>query len=166
MDYISVFSEVMKTTPITNKDMWVGSRFEYIKRTSTTNKGDIGEVYATHILSDVGINAKIVRPKTSYDVITESSDKIEVKLATLDTNYNFQFNGIRMNREYDYVIFIGIMPNDIVFNFLSKHDVLNYNLCPMEKGQDKSNGGLKLTMKRTNMLSYEDCITRIKEILI
>lgn len=156
-----------KDKTMNDTNMWSNSKYEYIKKSSTTSKGTFGELLAVGIAKSIGIDARKNEHKGSFDVLFNDK-KIEVKLATLDTNNNFQFNGIRKLREYDYVFFIGVTPNDIVYNIESKDSCCNstkYHLIPMEKGQNiNSHGSLKLTMPCLNMLKDTEIIDKLRTI--
>lgn len=125
---------------------WIGSTFEAIKKMPTSNKGNVGEEFVVELAKTIIDKNAHANPdsRDSYDVIILKKN-IEVKIATEDVSLNFQFNGIRFERKFDYLFVLGIAPDDIYFNIFSKADVTTDkagHLVPMEKGVA---GNLKLT---------------------
>ena len=133
------------------KDKWLGSTFEQLKKMPTTSKGTVIEDFVYEMLcqSNFGTIEKNSK-KGEWDVKMDNKT-IEVKLATEDTSECFQFNGIRYHRSYDFVLVVGVSPEDIYFNFYKASDIKAGHigkLVGMEKGAVGSN---KLTRKKNQM---------------
>jgi len=131
---------------------------------TSTDKGSTGEEFIFELTKRlVDKNAKYVgNIRESYDIVIFNK-KIEIKTSTEDTSEHFQFNGIRFYRKYDYLLVLGISPNDIFFNIYNASDIKAQKigvLVPMEKGAGKDSSH-KLT--RTKQQLYN--ISRFKEIL-
>ena len=64
--------------------------------------------------------------------------RFEVKTASLGADGTFQFNHVRLDRDYDYLFCLGICPNNIVFNMWRKGEVAENRagrLVRMAEGQ-------------------------------
>lgn len=123
------FSEVIKTK-------WTGSKFEVIKNLPTTHKGDFGEDFVTELLNEVSIKAERVnKGKGTFDVLA-GSKKLEIKLATEDTKGKFQFNGIKKDIDYDYVLCLGVSPNELWFNLFSKKQCQDLTTSMVKDGSE------------------------------
>lgn len=149
------------------KNKWDGAFFEDIKKASTTEKGDIGEEFIVELCKLTGIDksAKLNKNKRdSFDSIILNK-KLEIKTATEDTNNCFQFNGIRYHRKYEFLIVLGISPDNIYFNIYNSADVKSQkvgNLVSMEKG---AVGSQKLTRKKSQLLPISEFKNQILSVL-
>tara|TARA_B100000287_G_C20610648_1_gene771907 strand:- start:1019 stop:1519 length:501 start_codon:yes stop_codon:yes gene_type:complete len=139
-----------------NYSIWNGSKYEEVKKSNLTVKGDFGEEITNKLFSSVGLTSRIVnKGKGDYDILINEKLKIEHKLATLDTNGSFQFNGIKKYIDYDYVFCLGVSPNKLWFKIVSL-DWCNHNLSvPMSKNGDDT---YKYTVRECNMipLNYDN----------
>jgi hypothetical protein len=151
---IEILKRIAKTKTVPNK--WDGSAFGFIKQMSSSTKGNIGEEFICELC--MKFDDKVKRnPKArdSFDILILGK-KVEVKVATEDTSNCFQFNGIRYHRKYDYVLALGIAPENIYFNVYEKGALatgIAGNLVTMEKG---TTGSYKLTKKRTDLYDISD----------
>ena len=87
--------------------------------------------------------------------------RFEVKTASLGANNTFQFNHVRLDREYDYLFCLGICPRDIVFGMWRKGDVAENRagrLVRMAEGQ-------AVTYKVTKNLADMEPIETLPEVL-
>ena len=86
-----------------------------------------------------------------------AGERFEVKTASEGTNGTFQFNHIRLDRRYKYLLCLGIRPAAIVFGVWSKGDVAEGvagRLVRMAEGQSVT---FKLTKKADDL----DSIVRL-----
>lgn len=91
--------------------------------------------------------------------------KFEIKTASEDVNGNFQFNHIRLDRDYDYLLCLGISPSSIWFNAWRKGDVAEKkagSLVRMAEGQSVT---FKLTKSIKNMRPIEELPMWINRVL-
>ena len=122
---------------------WRESTFEIAKFLSTTEKGNAVEDFAAQLLKQVGYpNVERHHSRRGDWDVRVGNTTIEVKCATLDTNGNFQFNGIRYDTKYDLLLVIGIAPEAVFFNIYHKKQLHDLPLVSMAKG---TNAGYKLT---------------------
>lgn len=84
-------------------------------------------------------------------------DKLfEIKTASEDTGGAFQFNHVRLDRDYDYLLCLGIRPASILFAAWRKGEVSEKaagTLVRMAEGQGVT---FKLTKKPDSMWEIED----------
>ncbi|MDA8031469.1 MAG: hypothetical protein MPK62_10180 [Alphaproteobacteria bacterium] len=125
---------------------WEGATFEYVKYISNTNKGNLGEQFAYEMFNLVFPEGEIVwkdHSRDDYDIMVNGI-KFEVKTATQDKQGGFQFNGIRFDTKYDYLLLIGIGHDDLYFEAVSRSKLTDESMVPMAKGVNSS---FKLTIK-------------------
>jgi hypothetical protein len=137
MSFDSILSNQVQYYTGLNKTKWSGSKFEAIKHLSTTHKGDFGEEFITDLLNEIGVKAeRINKGKGPFDVFAKPVTRLEIKLATEDTNGNFQFNGIKKDVGYDYVVCLGVSPNEMWFNIFSKEQCQDLTTPMVKDGSD------------------------------
>jgi len=132
---VLMFDIIKENTPV---DVWTGSALATFKHLAGTNKGEIGEVFVERFLADNNISSKRAENRTYPWDIEIGDEKFEVKTASLGKNGTFQFNHIRLDREYRYLLCLGVKPNNIVAKFWRKGDVAEGHagrLVRMAEGQ-------------------------------
>lgn len=98
------------------ESIWIGSKLKAFRDVENTNRGDIGEEFIHRYLTQLGI------PNQYRDSRTEPSDieifgkRFEIKTASEDKGGHFQFNHIRHDMPNQYLLCLGIRPNEIMFN--------------------------------------------------
>ena len=91
--------------------------------------------------------------------------RFEVKTASLGANGTFQFNHVRLDRNYNYLLCLGICPNEIVFNMWRKGEVAENRagrLVRMAEGQAVT---YKITKKLGDMEPIEALPTLLRGVL-
>lgn len=88
--------------------------------------GQIGEEFVREIFKK--FNLKFDETKKNihdeYDILLKNGIKIEVKTARKGKNNDtFQFNGINPRYTPDFIVFVGILENDLIYRILSKSKV-------------------------------------------
>ena len=146
---LNLLLQIAKEKTVPGK--WDNQPLLLIKIMANSTKGDLGELFITRYSKELGMT---VTDKSSrlgdYDVQINGAD-FEVKMATEDINGNFQFNHIRYDYKYDWILCLGVAPAEIVFDIFSKSELVTGkagNLVSMGRGQNSS---FKLT-KRKNTL--------------
>ncbi len=133
------------------EDIWQGSPLIGYRSLGNTNRGEIGEDFIRRYLTNSGIEVTI-GGRTARTDMRIAGRRFEVKTASLGANGTFQFNHVRLDRNYAYLLCLGICPNDIVFNMWRKGDVaegLAGSLVRMAEGQSVT---YKLTKKLSDMM--------------
>ena len=129
-----------------------------------TNRGEIGEEfirrYLAHHEIEVGNGGR-----TSRTDLRIGSLRFEVKTASLGANRTFQFNHVRMDRQYEYLLCLGICPDHVVFNMWRKGEVAENRagtLVRMAEGQAVT---YKLTKRLAEMVDIGSLPDRIRQAL-
>lgn len=96
------------------EDIWRDSPLIGYQMLGNTNRGAIGEEFIRRFLAlnDIEVeNGGRVSPTD----LRVGRVRFEVKTVSLGANGTFQFNHVRMDRDYDYLLCLGICPNHVVF---------------------------------------------------
>jgi len=112
MNALELMRDVIKEH--TPESIWTDSILEGYRHLGNTNRGDIGQDFLERYLNAHGIAAKS-HPRAAPTDLSISGVEFEVKTASLGANGSFQFNHIRYDKDYDYLLCLGICPNKIVF---------------------------------------------------
>ena len=137
------------------EDIWQGSPLIGYRHLGNTNRGEIGEEFVRRYLREAGIIVSNGR-RTSLTDCVIAENAFEVKTASLGANGTFQFNHVRMDRKYQYLLCLGICPEQIVFNMWRKGEVAEGTagtLVRMAEGQSVT---YKLTKKLADMKPIAD----------
>lgn len=143
------------------EDIWQDSPLIGYRMLGNTNRGQIGEEFIHRYLARHHL-------KTGNGGRTSPTDlrigqlQFEVKTASLGANGTFQFNHIRLDRQYHYLLCLGICPHEVVFNMWRKGDVAEGQagtLVRMAEGQAVT---YKLTKKLDDMKPIEALPVRIR----
>jgi len=129
---------------------WTDKPLYLIKILANSSKGDLAEAFVTQYSNVLGFHAEKKNRLGDFDVKINDK-KFEVKMATEDLTGNFQFNHIRYDYRYDWVLCLGITPDSILFEIYSKGDVATGkagNLVSMGRGQNSS---FKLTKPKNSL---------------
>ena len=139
-------------------DIWRDSPLVGYRMLGNTNRGEIGEEFIRRYLAQNGIEAGN-GGRTSRTDLRIGQLRFEVKTASLGVNGTFQFNHVRMDRDYDYLLCLGICPDQVVFEMWRKGAVAENRagrLVRMAEGQ-------AVTYKLTKRLDEMDAISQLPE---
>jgi len=132
------------------KNIWLNSPLADYRRLGNTNRGEIGEEFIRRFLDKNGFKTGNGNRTSPTDLRLEKF-RFEIKTASLGADGTFQFNHIRMDRNYDYLLCLGICPEAIVYNIWRKGVVAENRagkLVRMAEGQSVT---YKLTKKLKDM---------------
>ena len=144
----------------TPEDIWRDSPLIGYRLLGNTNRGEIGEEFVRRFLTANGMTVSN-GDRTSETDKTIEGRRFEIKTASLGANGTFQFNHVRMDRPYEFLLCIGICPDSVVFNAWRKGDVAEGKagrLVRMAEGQAVT---YKITKKLTDMRD----VTEMKNVL-
>lgn len=146
------------------KDIWLRSPVAGYRRLGNTNRGEIGEEFVRRYLEESKI--KVTRGiRTALTDMRILKNHLEIKTASLGANGTFQFNHVRLDRKYDYLLCLGICPNDIVFGIWRKGDVAEGRagaLVRMAEGQSIT---FKITKKLSDMRPIQEMPSEIQRLV-
>jgi len=141
---LEIFQEVISGKTIDKK--WTGQPHQAFKNLANTSKGDAGEEFIKKYAESLGFKVGATNRLGDWDLMI--NDKMfEIKLASEDITGSFQFNHIRYDSKYDYLLCLGVTPDNLIFNIWTKAEVATGvagNLVSMGKNQ---NASFKLTKK-------------------
>lgn len=146
------------------KDIWQGSPVAGYRILGNTNRGEIGEEFVRRYLA----GSKIETTRGIRTALTDMGilkNHLEIKTASLGANGTFQFNHVRLDRKYQYLLCLGICPNDIVFGMWRKGDVAEGRagtLIRMAEGQSIT---FKLTKKLSEMRPVHEMPHEIQRVI-
>ena len=145
-------------------DIWQDSPLIGYRMLGNTNRGEIGETFIRRYLEQHGISVGNGN-RTSQTDLRVGTLVFEVKTASLGANRTFQFNHVRLDRRYDYLLCLGICPHQIVFNMWRKGAVAENRagtLVRMAEGQAVT---YKLTKKPDDMVDVTELPQMVKSAL-
>lgn len=160
MNAVELLVEVIKDH--TPESIWTDSPLDGYRRVGNTNRGEIGEDFVRRYLERAKIPTSHGSRVTPTDLQIAGTD-FEVKTASLGTNGTFQFNHIRLDKQYLYILCLGICPKKIVFNTWRKGALSEGDagtLVRMAEGQSTTH---KLTKKLADMKPIGDLPDWIRE---
>ena len=162
-DPLNLLIELAKKKTIDSK--WTDKPLYSIKILDNSCKGDLAEEFVMEYCKKLGFKVEFGKSRLGdYDLDIEGK-KFEVKMATEDKNGNFQFNHIRYDYKYHYLICIGITPDSILFTIHTKADVATGkagSLVSMGRGQNSS---FKLTRPKKTLCPIIGLNDKLKLIL-
>ncbi len=144
---------IRENTPET---IWTDAPLEPFRRVANTNRGDIGEDFVRRYLASSGILVERVGSRVSAADLKIGGKFFEIKTASEDKGGSFQFNHVRLDRTYDYLLCLGIRPDAIVFDAWRKGAVSEGaagTLVRMAEGQSVT---FKLTRRPAAMKKIEE----------
>ena len=140
-DYNSLMIDAINNNK--NDDKWANAPFEGIKLVSNTAVGSVGQSFVRNVCNELGIANKppiTSKGKEAYNSpwdLKIENVTFEIKTASEDTKGRYQFNHVRLHREYDALLCIGISPDNIYFQVWTKAEIATGGagkLTSMEKG--------------------------------
>jgi len=145
---------------------WENQPLQLIKVMANSTKGDLGEIFIAEYSKALGFDvADKVSRLGDYDV--KINDKtFEVKMATEDVTGHFQFNHIRYDYTYDWLLCLGISPAAILFDIWSKADLVTGKagaLVSMGRGQNSS---FKLTKSKKSLYPINEFKSKIEKLIV
>lgn len=166
-------------------DPWKETKFKGYVYMSPKQKGNFGEMYSEKMLKLYGFDVKPAPTSTSgYDriVSNQNNDKkceIKFSLSTRDRRNNtiavkdsFIINHVSKDKEWDFLLFIGINPdpNDIRIIWFKKEDFRNnHSVCfNVQQGGASINNDDYMCTKIRDLMEYDwvhEGLQSLKEIM-
>ncbi len=140
---VKLLTKLAKQKHVGNK--WIGQPFYSIKILGNSSKGDLAEEFVMTYCRELGFNVEDKKTRLGdYDKIINGK-KFEIKMATEDKGGSFQFNHLRYDYKYDFVLCLGISPSKILFEIYSKSDIATGKAGTMVSMGRGQNSSFKLT---------------------
>ena len=153
-----IFLEVIGKKLIHSK--WAGKPHEAFKNLANTSKGDAGQEFITKYVIALGFTANDHGRTGDWDVEIEGK-KFEIKLASEDISGSFQFNHIRYDSKYDYILCLGVAPAELFFGVWDKGQLAKGEAGQLVSMGKNQNSSFKLTKKHSKL----EPIERLGEVL-
>lgn len=156
-DPFVIFKEVAIEKRIAKK--WSDAPHEAFKHLANSSKGDAGEEFIRRYALALGFEVAEVGSRLGDWDLEIQGKTFEIKTATEDVAGSFQFNHVRYDSKYQFLLCFGVSPSNLHFRIWNKAEVTTGgagNLVTMGKGQ---NASFKLTKKPRDL--YE--IAQLKE---
>lgn len=162
MNAVELLAEIIREQ--TPEDIWQDSPLIGYRMLGNTNRGEVGEEFIRRFLVRHGIQAGNGGRMSETDIRIDGR-RFEVKTASLGVTSTFQFNHVRLDRQYDFLLCVGICPNRVVFDMWRKGAVAEYRagtLVRMAEGQAVT---YKLTKKLDDMRAIEELPAAVRTAL-
>lgn len=157
-----IFLEVVGSKAIDAK--WSGKPHQIFKSLPNSNKGDVGEEFIRRYAEELGFTVVKTQRLGDWD-LTIQGKKFEIKLATEDVSGAFQFNHIRYDSKYHYLLCLGITPDDLRFGIWTKADVATGNAGNLVSMGKNQNSSFKLTKKTSSLQDIEELKKVLEDLL-
>ena len=156
IDAIGLLLEVIKEN--SPQSIWTDALLEPFRRVENTNRGDIGEEFLCRYLTQAGFSVEKSDARAGRQDMRIEGHSFEVKTASLGANNTFQFNHVRLDRDYRYLLCLGVCPDRIVYNVWRKGALAEGEagrLVRMAEGQSIT---FKLTKRLSDVRPIQDLL--------
>ena len=161
-----LFAELLSNRwdEVQSKSQWIKAHFEHIKYLSATDTGILGEEFIEAACKRLSFSKveHLEKRRGQFDVSINGTT-FEVKTASLDKSGSFQFNGIRYDTKYQYLLLFGVAPEALYIKIYPKSELSDITLTPMRKG---SNSDFKHTLPPSKMCSIQSLQQEINKAII
>ncbi len=144
---------------------WVDAPLSRVKLLSNSHVGKVGQDFVQEWCAELGLEWGGAPSEQHPWDARIGGVTFEVKTATEDVRGAFQFNHIRLHRDYQAVLCLGIAPDAVLFHCWRKGYVAEGragNLVTMDQG---SSATWKLTKKKQDLLPIDQFLTRINAVV-
>lgn len=163
MNPIDLLAEIIKEQA--PDDIWQGSPIIGYRLLGNTNRRKVGEKFIRRYLEHYGINARSNGNRTSKTDMQIGNIGFEVKTASLEANGTFQYNHVRLDRQYNYLLCVGLCPNNVVYSLWRKGDIAEGTAGRLVRMAEEQSVTFKLTKRLDEMLSLDSFIPEIQSVI-
>ena len=163
MDAVELLASIIREH--SPEDIWADSPLIGYRMLGNTNRGEIGEEFVRRYLGNAGFKIGNGSRTSEIDMVIEEQ-RTEVKTASLGANGTFQFNHVRLDRNYSFLLCLGVCPEQVVFNVWHKDEVIDGlagRLVMMAQDQDVT---YKITKKLDDMRPVGEMADTLLERLV
>lgn len=161
MNPVELLVEIIKEQA--PKDIWVASPLAGYRLLGNTNRGEIGEEFVLRFVRIAGIEATRAGRTARTDMLL-AGRRFEVKTASLGANRTFQFNHVRLDRTFEFLLCLGICPDRLVFNLWRKGEVAEGQAGTMVRMAEGQAVTFKITKKLSDMRPINDLPNVLREL--
>lgn len=136
VDPVALMVQIIKEHTPASK--WDDAPLRSFRAVANTNRGDIGEDFLLRYRDMHDIPATKSASRVQEWDMEIRGKRFEIKTASEDTGGSFQFNHIRLDRKYNYLLCLGVQPDNIIFGCWGKRQAAEGdagNLVRMAEGQ-------------------------------
>lgn len=163
LDPLKIFHDVAVSKFIDKK--WTGQPNKAFKHLANTSKGDAAEEFIKVYAEALGFLAEKNKKRLGDWDVKINEKKFEVKCATEDISGAFQFNHIRFDYKYDFLLCLGVAPKELFFKIWTKADVATDKAGTMVSMGRGQNSSFKLTKKKKDLFDIKELPKRLKRVL-
>ena len=109
MDAVELLANIIRDH--SREDIWVDSPLIGYRMLGNTNRGEIGEEFVRRYLGNAGFSIGNGNRTSEIDMVIEGH-QTEVKTASLGANGTFQFNHVRLDRAYAFLLCLGYVRSE------------------------------------------------------
>lgn len=153
LDPLKIFHDVAIGKFIDKK--WTGQPHEAFKHLANSSKGDAAEEFVKIYTEALGFEIENRVSRLGDWDVKISGKTFEVKCATEDISGSFQFNHIRYDSKYDFLLCLGVTPNNLVFGIWGKGDVATGKAGTLVSMGKNQNSSFKLTKKVSSLYDID-----------
>jgi hypothetical protein len=158
---IELLVEIIKEQ--TPEDIWLDSPLIGYRALGNTNRGAIGEEFIRRYLKQAGIETGSGKRTARTDMLI-SGHRFEIKTASMGANKTFQFNHVRLDRNYQYLLLLGICPHEIVYSMWRKGEVAEGRAGQMVRMAEGQAVTYKITKKLPDLAPIDGLPAEIRKL--
>lgn len=163
-DPLKIFLHVVASKKIANK--WMNAPHLVFKNLPNTNKGDVGEEFVKQYVESFGdFNVEKNKVRTGEWDLKINDKKFEIKTSSEDVSGSCQFDHIRLDAKYDFLLCIGVTPGDLFYDIWSKGEVATEKAGTLVSMASKGNSTFKLTKKIASLHKITELNDRLLDLL-
>lgn len=150
----------------TKRSMWTDSPLEGYQRFDNTNRGAIGEEFLVRYLTQAGIAVEQRGSRVAPVDLHIAGWACEVKTASQGETGTFQFNHVRRDTPYQYLLCLGVCPSQLVFGAWTKEDVEQGRAGRLVDMAQRQRTTSKLTKNLADLRPIEELVPWVNAVLI
>ena len=149
----------------TPRSIWTDSPLEGYRHVGMTNRGEIGEAFIARYLRQSGISVQQGSRVAPTD-LQIAGQPCEVKTASLGVTGTFQFNHVRLDKPYKYLLCLGICPTELVFAAWTKEEVRQGEAGTLVHMAENQTTTLKLTKRLDELRPIEELTPWVNGVIL
>ena len=144
---------------------WTDQPHEAFKHLANSSKGDAAEEFIKIYTEALGFKIENRVSRLGVWDVKISGKTFEVKCATEDIAGSLQFNHIRYDSKYDFLLCLGVTPSNLVFGIWGKGDIATGKAGTLVSMGKNQNSSFKLTKKVSDLSDINELKEKLMLIL-